>query len=197
MSGHWKPLPIGTRFGRLVVISRAFPIHKLVHQRGPRSMSASVVQCDCGSPPKTVVNALLRYGNTKSCGCLRQEAGAFHTQRSIYEEQPCRGCGKPTNLPYCGSDCRKRWSAAFENYGITGSELMALWEAQERKCAIGDEPIPPPFSGQSGGRTKASCHVDHNTETGKVRGLLCGYHNLGLGNIEPVIERALIYLQGG
>lgn len=47
------------RFGRLVVWGRI----------GKKA----VVQCDCGSPRKTVAWSSLQSGATKSCGCLRKE----------------------------------------------------------------------------------------------------------------------------
>lgn len=55
----------GKRFGRLVVLSQAG------HNPGNHDLLWRC-QCDCGN--QTVVDgALLRSGQTKSCGCLRRE----------------------------------------------------------------------------------------------------------------------------
>ena len=57
-----KFLPIGSRFGRLVVI-------------GPSSKTGhSMCLCDCGNT-KDILNVSLKNGTTKSCGCLRSDNG--------------------------------------------------------------------------------------------------------------------------
>jgi len=57
-----KRLP---RYGRLAVWERI----------GPNC----IVQCDCGSPRKTVAWSSLKSGATKSCGCLRRELRKKYT----------------------------------------------------------------------------------------------------------------------
>lgn len=75
---------------------------------------------------------------------------------------------------------RRRRSELYRNnrkcvlkkkYGITWEDYECLFEAQQGCCAIcskerGDGPM---------------LAVDHNHETGEVRGLLCGSCNRGLG----------------
>jgi hypothetical protein len=52
----------GRRFGRLTVVKRH-------DKNGPRGDPHWVCKCDCGQ--KTIVSGRnLRFGNTKSCGCL-------------------------------------------------------------------------------------------------------------------------------
>jgi len=74
-------------------------------------------------------------------------------------------------------------------YGISPEEFDELVALQEGQCAIcrGDEP---------GG--KGNWHVDHDHETGRIRGLLCGDCNLGLGKFRDrpdLLELAAAYLR--
>lgn len=59
-------------------------------------------------------------------------------------------------------------------YGITVADYDAMLSAQNGLCAICDQPST------NGKRL----HVDHNHETGKVRGLLCTSCNFRLGLYE-------------
>lgn len=47
-----------------------------------------------------------------------------------------------------------------------------LYNEQGGLCAIGKEPLPNKIS---------AIHVDHDHETGIIRGLVCQSHNVGLG----------------
>jgi hypothetical protein len=71
-------------------------------------------------------------------------------------------------------------------YGITKAQYDALLEAQGGVCALC---LRPPG--------KRRLNVDHDHETGRVRGLLCTICNRILGWIEQegFLERALPYLQ--
>jgi len=79
-------------------------------------------------------------------------------------------------------------AAAQEAYGLTGHELLHLARDQEYRCAIcRDEPEP--------GRRLA---VDHDHETGAVRGLLCRRCNMALGSFRDdphLLLAAADYLQ--
>lgn len=72
------------------------------------------------------------------------------------------------------------------NYGISLKEYNQMLVDQLNRCAICEVPF-----------TK-SPHVDHNHETGEVRGLLCGPCNTGLGMFKDSISNllhAIKYLQ--
>lgn len=58
-----KPLSPKSRFGRLIAVRRAGQAHK---------QAMWLCLCDCGNTV-TVAAALLRNGQTRSCGCLRRE----------------------------------------------------------------------------------------------------------------------------
>jgi len=74
-------------------------------------------------------------------------------------------------------------------YGMSGwDEFDALWEATEGRCGICRKPLD-----QDGKDT----HVDHSHLTGKVRGILCGKCNIGIGHFDDDVERmadAITYL---
>ncbi len=72
------------------------------------------------------------------------------------------------------------------NYGITQTEYEAMHVAQGGRCAIcrtlNEEEV---------------LHVDHDHESGEVRGLLCRACNLGIGHLGSieVMLAAINYLQ--
>ena len=69
------------------------------------------------------------------------------------------------------------------NYGISAKEYVELLEKQGHVCAICGEPETRIHKG-----SLASFSVDHDHETGKVRGLLCGTCNHGLGYFRDDVE---------
>lgn len=71
-------------------------------------------------------------------------------------------------------------------YGLTVEEFEFLRIAQDDRCAICNEPDP------------AGLHIDHDHETGLIRGLLCGKCNKAIGLLreEPALfDAASRYLQ--
>ncbi len=74
-------------------------------------------------------------------------------------------------------------------YGVTLAEYDAMLEAQGGACAI---------CGKAPGEEGRRLAVDHDHETGEVRGLLCGKCNQGIGCLQDSAElarRAMMYLQ--
>ena len=73
------------------------------------------------------------------------------------------------------------------NYGITLKDYNFLLEKQNEKCKICNSECS----------TGKSLAVDHNHETGKIRGLLCKNCNTSIGLLKEnisVLENAIIYL---
>lgn len=71
-------------------------------------------------------------------------------------------------------------------YGITVADYERLYLEQDGRCAI----CLIPFSGRA--------HIDHEHETGRIRGLLCRPCNVGLGHFGDNVEglmRAVAYLE--
>lgn len=80
---------------------------------------------------------------------------------------------------------RVRGYALKGRYGITLEQLEQMREAQGHRCAICEKALSP------------KAHTDHCHDSGKVRGVLCGGCNLGLGFIEKpeYLAKAMAYLE--
>jgi hypothetical protein len=80
------------------------------------------------------------------------------------------------------------WEKNLGKFGLTLDSYHALLEKQGDKCACCG-------TSYHGGR---QFNVDHDHETGKVRGLLCNRCNLGLGYLDDNlagVQRAMAYLE--
>jgi hypothetical protein len=76
-----------------------------------------------------------------------------------------------------------------KRYGITTADYNVIWDGQGGICAICGR---PPKAGRWG-----SLQVDHDHDTGEIRGLLCFSCNAGLGQLgdsPESLERALCYV---
>lgn len=69
------------------------------------------------------------------------------------------------------SPARARAQLLKSKYNLTPDEFAAMWNAQDKKCAICSRDI----------LTTPEAHVDHNHATNKVRAILCVNCNMGLG----------------
>lgn len=124
--------------------------------------------------------------------------------------QPCEVCGdlipatRPANSIYCSLECKRHSQRSNHptvshatreynrqyKYGISPEEFDAMLAAQGGGCAIcgttewmGNGKVP---------------HVDHDHATGRIRGILCGNCNLGIGKLgdDPVrLRAAAAYLE--
>lgn len=90
------------------------------------------------------------------------------------------------NTPHC-KICRRDYDWQYR-YGITPEQYWELYKAQDGKCKIcGYTPQEDEY-----------LDIDHNKETGEIRGLLCSKCNKGLGlfNEEPEnFKQAIKYLE--
>jgi hypothetical protein len=75
-------------------------------------------------------------------------------------------------------------------YGLNYGDYEKMFADQNGLCAI---------CGTSDTGRRKAFHVDHCHETGKIRGLLCGNCNSGIGNLRDdigLLNKAIKYLEG-
>ncbi|HHK7736737.1 TPA: endonuclease VII domain-containing protein [Escherichia coli] len=88
----------------------------------------------------------------------------------------------------------RRAARVKHRYGITADEYNALLQQQGGRCAVcGEYPTP----GNTRAHWDGKLCIDHDHETGRVRGLLCNDCNLavGYGKSPDVLRRSADYLQ--
>ncbi|RKZ79018.1 MAG: hypothetical protein DRQ35_05005 [Gammaproteobacteria bacterium] len=117
--------------------------------------------------------------------------------------KPCHAEEARVRREVCGNEVREgrrayykentekyRWSTLKRLYGITEFDYNRIFEEQEgccEICCIHQKDL------------KKALSVDHNHNTGEVRGLLCQACNTGLGNFRDRPETllaAIQYLEG-
>jgi hypothetical protein len=111
----------------------------------------------------------------------RERANPDHYKRKA-ERQRQRYLEDPQKV----KDQNENWRLKCA-YGITLEDKRTMLEAQNGKCAICDRKV----SGKS-------AHVDHDHETGQVRGILCHKCNVAIGLFGDEIRnltKAIDYLR--
>lgn len=120
--------------------------------------------------------------------------------------------GRKRDCKKCLADYASRWvdqnpEKAFDTYlrrtyGLTLERYSELLAEQGGCCAICGEPPTVQNSGRWTRKRRRPAPpklvVDHDHETGKVRGLLCGMCNAGLGHLKDsldVLRFAIKYLE--
>lgn len=136
------------------------------------------------------VNTVARGGKRMQERCSR--CGEVRTGRhpsycspcaSEYRaESPCPKCGAKkdgpngTKSPYCVPCYRAH--RLMKSYGITPEDFDKMLAEQDGVCAV--------CSGDGDGR---EWHVDHCHDSSRVRGILCGKCNMGIGLLGESAER--------
>jgi hypothetical protein len=118
-------------------------------------------------------------------------------------KKPCKHCGKhkvltdfstyiKNNITGNRNICnpclalQNRNKKYVSRYGITLTQYKALFKAQKGRCAICES------------KTKLKLAVDHCHKTLKIRALLCGNCNMGLGKFKDNIKllfKAIQYIR--
>lgn len=144
------------------------------------------------------------YGNQSWCKpCYKAWHRARYQPKHGTDDAPrdCAWCGasyqpktRRVSL-YCSSECKaaerretgaQRAQHLLRKYGITPDDYDRMLAEQGGGCAIcGAAPT------EQKAKYRTFLHVDHCHDTGAVRGLLCGEHNLLIGrfNDDPALLR--------
>lgn len=135
------------------------------------------------------------YG-LKHCRCCN----TWKTSEEFIKDRS-RKDGLRTNCKKCYGLVHNKWQNANPGkrkistrkykYGLEHNTFLEMYEAQHGRCAICWQPL---YEGGDGN----GLHVDHDKITGKVRGLLHGWCNRGLGIYHEAPERlraAAVYLE--
>jgi hypothetical protein len=141
----------------------------------------------------------------RTCGEVKPLTAEFWPRDS---NQPdgfqgwCKTCKQTAQrAEYAANPEKYRERALKHSHGITYAEYEEMLTAQGGGCAI---------CGRQDSRSKldpnkpakhlsiAKLHVDHDYNTGEIRGLLCGTCNRGLGSFHDdtdLLEKAVAYLR--
>lgn len=124
--------------------------------------------------------------------CVRCGERPEHVSRNGQHRSWCSSCLNKANYETKAKD-PERYLAIRRNrhlrikYGLSAKDFDDLVAAQDNSCAI-----------CHGDWSDRGPHVDHDHETGEIRGLLCHWCNLMLGNAKDDPERlraAIQYLE--
>lgn len=122
-------------------------------------------------------------GHQPACAaCMTAAATAFNKANPAYHRQKAKEYR--LRHPDRHADNNLRW-----RLGVPWGTYAQMLEAQEGKCAICETADP--------GARISRFHVDHDKETGIVRGLLCSRCNTGIGQLrhsKPLLLSAIEYL---
>jgi hypothetical protein len=118
---------VGTRFGRLIVVS-------LSVEQGRRGQSRWICRCDCGTE-KTIGRESLVKGNSRSCGCLKIERG-----REANLKHGCRKTRAYHSWQAMHTRCTNKNDKDYKNYGGRGISICDRWRKFENFLADMGQP---------------------------------------------------------
>lgn len=121
-----------------------------------------------------------------NCGINKQRSNGRGGYQPVCS--PCSKIGSATDP--VGNKSR---NYSFKRrYGITWEDYVERVKANDYRCEICKEQFPLPKEGE-----RQKLHVDHNHETGELRGIVCHHCNSLLGFAKDSAERlenAIAYL---
>lgn len=143
----------------------------------------------------------MRVCATCNVEMLANEDNFYRTSGNKLQKS-CKSCvikrSRDNKQTESGMQSRRKYnrSAALKRrYGITVEEYDAMYEEQHGVCLV----CSKPSTKLDGYGNIARLHVDHNHDTGEVRGLLCNNCNTALGLLKEspeIIRRLGDYING-
>jgi|SRR6185369_3578997 len=117
---------------------------------------------------------------TKNCSSCKQEKELvhFYSKRLTQYQSECKECTRVRRSKWWKSESGRLSTANTKlkaRFGITLDEYLSILKQQNYKCLI---------CGISHSYMGHRLAVDHNHNTGKIRGLLCKGCNMGIGNFK-------------
>lgn len=146
-----------------------------------------------------IKNAIHRRKGTQRIKAKIKLSPEGIAERKLMVAYICSVCGKTKKKKWVGGKCEKcisdktRDTALRKAYNLTAAQYNSMHDAQLGLCAICKLPETRKQKGRVVGLS-----VDHDHTTGKVRQLLCGHCNIGLGNLKDsvrLLEAAIEYLK--
>lgn len=117
----------GQRFGRLVVLEETDPYYPSTYSASGKRVRRWLCECDCGTRVK-VIQASLKSGNTKSCGC-----GCKENREKILNKPNVKRCKYPDEkrlkriLVTMKQRCYNPKYKYYKNYGGRGIDICEDW----------------------------------------------------------------------
>lgn len=119
----------------------------------------------------------------KVCSSCKTERDLtdYHRSRTTADglDPRCRPCRREAGKTHKVDTMKRRTGHITRLYGLTHGDYLAMFDAQAGVCAICQQPETMTYRGN----VKTLC-VDHDHETGRVRGLLCAACNFALGKFQ-------------
>lgn len=132
----------------------------------------------------------LRSQGLKRCGkCFNVKSETDFVRYKVRLSKNCKDCylemkEKELQDKKNWYEAKGRWIALERKYGITKLEYESRLSNQSNSCAICRSPISEESRGS----------VDHNHDTGQIRGILCTFCNLTLLPVVELYEDKLQYI---
>lgn len=144
----------------------------------------------CGVCEKTKpLSAFYKSKRTKDRHAYRCKDCSREEAKRYYAKNKGKYLARARQQPKVDPVRARRYSFVYNLktlYGITQEQYDVMLTVQRNNCRICKEPF------------KKTPHIDHCHKTKKVRGLLCGDCNRGLGGFKDkvsVLEAAIAYLK--
>jgi hypothetical protein len=137
------------------------------------------------------VNTYLHSGRQHCKTCRRNRVREWEaanpdvkTANNAQWREANRDASRSASKRWAEANPAKRRAALIRRYGITPERFDEMFDAQGGCCAI--------CGGTDSGDSRFdTLHIDHDHESGTVRGLLCGRCNRGVGMFQDDPDRLL------